>query len=254
MANTIQDAKITVSLDTEGAKRELAELKKELAVDASKIRVNKVLQRKAVKENQVAQQTAMTKAKGLAQRFGYRGIAVPDYFAGAIEIAAGIAGAIPKFIPIIGPPAGNVLSSIIRKVAPKMEMGMPFAMGAAEGLLKEHEGTLGKYFDDPDAEEDRGSALGIIEDALLGLSNKMNRLKAEQDIQQRTLTNVADGVKAQLAVGITPDFGFFENLMEWEYNKNELQVNLQHKINRTVLYKMGEGMPKAMEQFNKRGQ
>ena len=252
MANTIQDAKITVNLDTEGAKRELAELQKELSVDASKIRVNKILQRKAVKENQTAQRTAMTKAKGLAQRFGYRGmLQVPDFFRGAIEMAAGIAGAVPKVVPIIGAPTGTILASVIRKSAPKLEMGMPFAMGVAEGLLKDESETLGKYYDDD--EEDRGSALGAVKDALTGLSNKMNALKTEQEIIQRTLDTVGGGVKAQLAVGITPDWDFFGNLLDWEYKKNEIQVDLRNKINRTVLNKIGQGAPEAMKNLFNRG-
>ena len=256
MANTIQDAKITVSLDTEGAKRELADLKKELAVDASKIRVNKVLQRKVVKENQAAQRTAMTKAKGFAQRFGYQGLLkVPDIFRGAVEMTAAGVGAAIQVIPIPGASsAADVIAATIRKVAPKMEMGEPLVSGMIERALEKDSGAISDYFDDPDAEEDRGDPALIIKDALRGLSEKLNRLKREQEKIQNTLDAVGGGVKAQLAVGIPPDWDFFGNLMKWEYNKNDVQVDLRHKINRTVLNSMGRNMHKAMDEYTSRGQ
>ena len=134
-------------------------------------------------------------------------------------------------------------------------MGGPFVSGMIRGALEgEDTDTLSSFFDDPDAKEDRGSAKGIIEDALDELSEKMNALKREQEIIQNTLDAVGGGVKAQLAVGITPDWDFFGNLMKWEYNKNEVQVDLRHKINRTVISQMGRYMYKSMDEYTQRGQ
>ena len=140
MATQLQDAKISVRLDTEGAEKALADIEARVKKDAEDIKKQtdeaggeSALQRQERRKRQARGGPA--EKPGMGPSLPGLQLKAPDIERIAVSVAGNLAAAGVSWVPVVGPVAGNLAKAGMNVAVPALEFGVPFALAAAEEVM-----------------------------------------------------------------------------------------------------------------------
>tara|TARA_B100000686_G_scaffold132749_3_gene139713 strand:- start:2016 stop:2765 length:750 start_codon:yes stop_codon:yes gene_type:complete len=243
MASQLQDAKISIRLDTESAEQTLSELEERVKKDAEDIKeqTDKVdgetaLQRQEKRRKEAMLGPASADLNGpTIPRIEFK---APDIERLTISVAQNLTAATISAVPVFGPPASNIAKAGIAAAIPALEFGAPAAFAAAEEIM---------------GLEDSGLPSGVTENVrdyvrnqINILSSQISELRARQSGLNAMFESTGDIVKTQLGVGVSLDPEFLKKNAEDQFKIGEAKALLGANMKKAVKNLMGEALGKTV--------
>jgi len=247
MVTQLQDAKISIRLDTEGAEKALSDLEDRVKKDAENIKKQTdevggetALQRQERRKREARGGPAGQPGRGPSLP-GMQ-LKAPDIEKIAVSVAGNLGAAAVGWIPIAGPVLGNLAKAGISVAVPALEFGVPFAMGAAEEIM-----GLDNL---PDWVPGRDTAIKETRDWVTGklteMSGKISALRAKQAGLDAMFDSTGDVIRTQLGAGKTLDPEFLKQNAVDQFKIGEAKALLGAGMKKAMKYNMGEALGKMV--------
>ena len=245
MVTQLQDAKISVRLDTEGAEKALADIEARVKKDAEDIKKQtdeaggeSALQRQERRKREARGGPA--EKPGMGPALPGLQLKAPDIERIAVSVAGNLAAAGVSWVPVAGPVAGNLAKAGMNVAVPMMEFGVPFAMEFAEEAMGLEDSVL------PDKAQQE--VREWMTSKLMALSAEISALRAKQAGLNAMFDSTGDIIKTQLGLGMPLDKSFLKQNAADQFKIGEAKALLGADMKKAMKHNMASALGKMVQQ------
>tara|TARA_Y100000593_G_scaffold42400_2_gene81244 strand:- start:1688 stop:2443 length:756 start_codon:yes stop_codon:yes gene_type:complete len=241
MATQLQDAKITVRINTEEAEKSLSDLEQRVRKDGEDIRKQVGIEGGTTRAQREAQQKADAKGgpaakKATGPKLPGLSLSAPDLEKLSIDLVKHGVGAGIAAVPFLGPPAAGLFKAGVSAAIPMLEYGAPFAASVAMETLKELP-AFGRL-----PERAKELATRDLEENVSALAHQVAELRAKQAGLNAMFEGSGDIIRTQLGVGVPLDADFLVQNAKDQFKIGEAKALLGKEMRQAVNNMMGRAL------------
>jgi len=241
MATQLQDAKITVRINTEEAEKSLSDLEQRVRKDGEDIRKQVGIEGGTTRAQRETQQKADAKGgpaakKAKGPKLPGLSLSAPDLEKLSVDLLKHGGGALIAAIPFLGPPAAGLFKAGVSAAIPMIEFGAPFAVGVAMEAMED----LPAFGRLPDAAQAR---LGNwVRSKVSTLAHEVAALRAKQAGLNAMFEGSGDIIRTQLGLGVPLDADFLVQNAKDQFKIGEAKALLGKEMRQAVNHMMGRAL------------